>query len=650
MKRLDIASQADLAAAAASRPVREYIAHRHLYAALTDVALRHGARPALTALPVTTAAAPSAISPRRWTHAELHAEITRAANLFRQLAGGRAPRVALLLPPLPEAWFALWGAETAGIACPINHALGDEHLATLLRTAEVDIVVTLAPGHAAGDIGARVQRLRDRCPGLRHVLTVGGGMSADAPAAAGTLDFDAVRARCSGSALAFELPPEAPPTSPPAPAAFREDIAALFHTGGTTGLPKLAQHTHLNQLHAAWGAAQLYAADETDVILNGFPLFHVAGAFVYGLSLLLAGGHVVLPPPAGWRDASFVARAWALVREHGVSLVAGVPTVMTALLSAPRSGRDAAAVRLMLTGGSPLPQELAARFEAETGVPVRNILGMTECAGVIAIEPARAPRTPGSCGLPLPYSEVQAVADDGRRCAAGESGVLRVRGPNVGPGYTDAARNAGTFEQGWLITGDIGHVDAEGRVFVTGRAKDVIIRGAHNIDPGVIEEALLAHPQVQLAAAVGEPDEYAGELPVAFVVPRAGAAPTEQELLEFAAARIDERAACPKRITVLPALPLTAIGKVYKPALRALALQRVVQERLAQAGLAAHVHAEGLDEGGRLRVRFTLAPGEPRLTVEATEALASRLRQLMAGFAVEHAIASDAAPAQEGRA
>jgi len=648
VKPLAIASQVDLAAAAASLPVHEYIAHRHVYAALSDVARRRGARPALTALPATIAAAPSASAPGRWTHAELHAEITRAANLFRELASGRAPRVALLLPPLPEAWFALWGAETAGIACPINHALGDEHLATLLRTAEVEIVVTLAPGHAAGDIGARVLRLRDRCPGLRHLLTVGGGTPADVPAASAsasaTLDFDAERARCSGSTLAFELPTEAPP---PAPGAARQDIAALFHTGGTTGLPKLAQHTHLNQLHAAWGAAQLYAADETDVILNGFPLFHVAGAFVYGLSLLLAGGHIVLPPPAGWRDAAFVARAWALVREHGVSLVAGVPTVMTALLSAPRATHDAEAVRLMLTGGSPLPQELAARFEAETGVPVRNILGMTECAGVIAIEPARAPRTPGSCGLPLPYSEVQAVADDGRRCAAGESGVLRVRGPNVGPGYTDAARNAGTFEQGWLITGDIGHVDAEGRVFVTGRAKDVIIRGAHNIDPGVIEEALLACPQVQLAAAVGEPDEYAGELPVAFVVPRAGTAPTEEELLAFAAARVEERAACPKRITVLAALPLTAIGKVYKPALRALALQRVVQERLVQAGLAARVQAEGLDDGGRLRVRFTLAPGE---AAGAGEALAPRLRELMAGFAVEYTLVDDETRVSEGRA
>lgn len=608
MKPFVIATRADLRTVE-SGPARDYMAHAHVHDALAEVARRHGERPALCAL-----AHAEDLAPRRWTHAELLTQVRRAANLFRAIAAGEPPRVALLLPPLPEAWMALWGAETAGIACPINHALGDEHIAALLRAAGVNLVVTLMPGHAGGEIGARVLKLRATVPGLLGVLTVGG-------ATTGTLDFAVELARHRGDALEFDLPRHV------------GTVAALFHTGGTTGLPKLAQHTHANQLHAAWGAAQMYAASERDVILNAFPLFHVAGAFVYGLALLLSGAQIVLPPPLGWRDAAFVARAWALIREHRVSLIAGVPTVMSALLGAPRGAADAAGVRMQLTGGSPLPGELAARFEAETGIGVRNILGMTECAGVIAIEPVRSPRTPGSCGLPLPFTEVQAVAADGRPCAVGENGVLRVRGPNVGPGYTDAARNAGTFEEGWLVTGDIGHVDGEGRVFVTGRAKDVIIRGAHNIDPGIIEEALMGHPLVQMAAAVGEPDEYAGELPVAYVVPRpGGSAPSAEELLAFAVARIDERAACPKRIAVLPSLPLTAIGKVYKPALRAMALQHVIEERLARAGLEGRVRAEGVDDGGRLRVRFVAGAGQSRDT------LAPALSALMAGFVVDHVI------------
>jgi fatty-acyl-CoA synthase len=585
-----------------------------IHDALADVAARHGERPALTAL-----ASADDPAPRSWTHAGFGAEVRRAANLFRTLAGDAEPRVALLLPPVPQAWFALWGAETAGIACPINHALDDAHLAALLNATGANLVVTLAPGHPAGDIGQRVLRLRAACPGVRTVLTVRDSTDAGA-AREGALDFDAACAGQDDATLAFTPPPGG------------DRIAALFHTGGTTGLPKLAQHTHGNQLHAARGAAQRYAATEQDVILNGFPLFHVAGAFVYGLALLLAGAEIVLPPPLGWRDPAFSKRVWAIVRERRVSLLATVPTVMSALLAAPREADDGASVRLLLTGGSPLPAELAARFEAETGIPVRNILGMTECAGVISIESAGEPRTPGSCGVPLDGTEVLAVDAAGRACAAGESGVLRLRGPNVGPGYTDPARNPGTFEDGWLVTGDIGHVDAAGRVFVTGRAKDVIIRGAHNIDPGVIEEALLQHPGVQMAAAVGEPDEYAGELPVAYVVAQPGAVLDADELLAFVAPHLPERAACPRRITVLPALPLTAIGKVYKPALRLQAMQRVVAERLPAAGLAGRVRAEGEDRGGRLVLRFVPLPGE------SAADLAEPLRRLMAGFAIAHEI------------
>lgn len=600
MNRFRISQAADLRAIE-SAPYPEFMAFGHVHDALADVARRHPSRPALTALQRADDPAP-----RRWTHAQLVGEVRRTARLFRALAGGDEPRVALLLPPLPEAWFALWGAETAGIACPINPALDDVHLAALLNAARVNLVVTLVPGHAAGDIGDRVLRLHSGCPGVREVIGVGGVPPA------GMIDFDAQRARHDDAPIDVQA----------------GRVAALFHTGGTTGLPKLAQHTHANQLHAAWGAAQMYAATERDVILNGFPLFHVAGAFVYGLALLLSGAEVVLPPPLGWRDPAFAARAWRIVRERGVSLLATVPTVMTALLAAPRDRLDAAGVRLLLTGGSPLPAELAHRFEADTGVPVRNILGMTECAGVIAIEPARAPRSAGSCGLPLPFTEVQARRDDGRPAGPGESGVLCVRGPNVGPGYTDAARNPGTFEDGWLVTGDIGHVDAQGRVFVTGRAKDVIIRGAHNIDPGVIEEALLQHPQVALAAAVGEPDEYAGELPVAFVVLRPGPAPGADELLAFAAPRIPERAAVPRRVTVLPALPLTAIGKVYKPGLRLEAVQRVIAERLDAAGLAGRVGATAEDRGGRIVVRFAASNGE------SSAAWADSVRALMGGFAI----------------
>ena len=308
-----------------------------------------------------------------------------------------------------------------------------------------------------------------------------------------------------------------------------------------------------------------------------------------------------------------------------------MPTVIATLLNTEPGAARIDAVRALLTGGSPLPPELATAFEQRYGIPVRNILGMTECAGVISIEPLRAPRIAGSCGLALPFTEVRALGDDDRVCAAGETGILRVRGPNVGPGYTDARRDAGTFTaDGWLVTGDIGHVDAQGRVFVTGRAKDVIIRSGHNIDPGVIEDALLRHPDVLMAAAVGEPDEYAGELPVAFVVLKPGATALPRELAAFAEAHIPERPAFPKRIDVLAAIPLTAVGKVYKPALRAIATERVVRARLDAAGLSDQVDAQAVEAGSGLSVLFT-----PKRQATAAE-VEPRVRALMGGFAIAY--------------
>jgi fatty-acyl-CoA synthase len=160
-----------------------------------------------------------------------------------------------------------------------------------------------------------------------------------------------------------------------------------------------------------------------------------------------------------------------------------------------------------------------------------------------------------------------------------------LRGPHVGPGYSDSSRDPRTFEEGWLISGDLGHIDAEGRLFVTGRAKDVIIRGSHNIDPSMIEDALLQHPDIAIAAAVGQPDSYAGELPVAFVTLKAGATVDGEELRRYLEPIVSEPAALPKYVSILPDLPLTPIGKIYKPALRVLATTRAITDALSAAGL-----------------------------------------------------------------
>ena len=521
----------------------------------------------------------------RISYAALARKIRQAANLFRRLDIGPEDSVALLMPHVPAGQIALWGAEIAGRACPINPMLRPEHMVALMLAAGVKVAVVLGENKDIDIWNTIVPALREAgC--LSHILHA----DADGPTKNSDGCFEDLMANENGDRLDFD------PRMPDA-------IAACFHTGGTTGAPKLALHTHRNQAFVARSAALMYDLRPEDVLINGFPLFHVAGAFVYGLSVLSAGGTLVIPTRLGMRNRSFVNSIWKHVAQHGVTAIGGVPTVISAL-NAVAVDADISTLRVMLTGGSPLPTELADAFERGTGKPVRNILGMTECAGVVTIEPFLAPRIAGSTGLRLPFTEVKifraagGAVDTASPCGAGESGVVALRGPNVGPGYSDANRNPGTFEGDWLISGDLGHIDTEGRLFITGRAKDVIIRGSHNIDPSMIEEALLRHPDVAIAAAIGQPDAYAGELPVAFVTLKAGATVSGEELRRYLEPEVGEPAAVPKYVSILPDLPVTAIGKIYKPALRVLATKHAIESALAGAGLAAAAFKIAASEAG----------------------------------------------------
>ncbi|MDI3469427.1 MAG: Long-chain-fatty-acid--CoA ligase [Pseudolabrys sp.] len=531
------------------------------------------------------------------SYAALAARVRQAANAFRALGIGRNDTVAILCPHIPQAQIALWGAELAGRAFPINPALNADHLAALFKAA-----------------GAKVALVLGENPEVTIWPNVIGTLR-EMPSIAAVLDTDS-EAPCARSSGSFETLMDAQPADRlvfddrPGP----DNIAAYFHTGGTTGLPKLAMHCHRNQAFVGRAAAAMYGLTERDVLVNGFPLFHVAGSFVYGLSSLSAGAELVIPGRLGMRNREFVKSIWKQVEAYRITAIGAVPTIISALNDLPVDA-DISSLRALLTGGSPLPTELADTFERNTGAPIRNILGMTECAGVVTIEPCAGPRTPGATGLRLPFTRVQAFAFEGtaidlnRPCKPGETGIVALSGPNVAPGYSEARLNAGTFENGWLVSGDLGHVDDEQRVFITGRAKDVIIRGAHNIDPGTIEDALLEHPAVAIAAAVGAPDSYAGELPVAFVSLKSGATATEAELMDFIGPRVAEPAARPKHVWILPALPVTPIGKIYKPALRAIAARHAMADAIVRAGLAPGAFSVGEAEG---RIVVTLTDAAPR--------------------------------------
>jgi fatty-acyl-CoA synthase len=533
---------------------------------------------------------------QKLTYRELLSKVSQAANLFRRLGVAADQSVALLMPHVPQAQIALWGAEAAARACPINGMLRSDHLISILREANAKVAIVCGPNRDVS-IWSRV------LPAIRDAGCVTHVLYADA-------EFEA-----PGSDGCFEdLMAAEPDHFDGRPNA--DSIAAYFHTGGTTGAPKLARHTHRNQAFVAWSAVAMYDLQPADLMVNGFPLFHVAGAFVYGLCVLAAGGTILIPTRLGLRNRDFMATIWREVERYRITCIGAVPTVISACNNIPVDA-DISSLRLMLTGGSPLPTELADAFERNTGKPVRNLLGMTESAGIVTIEPFHGVRVAGSTGFRLPFTQVQAFRSrDGAvrldaPCDPGETGVIALKGPNVGPGYTDASRNPGTFDaSGWLISGDLGHTDADGRVYVTGRAKDVIIRGGHNIDPSAIEEALLKHPDVAMAAAIGQPDAYAGELPVAFVTLKKDCQVNGEELRGFVDPLVAEPAARPKRITILDELPLTPIGKIYKPALRVIAAREAITEALCKAGLEATVFKVEANEGSATILLLRLADGE----------------------------------------
>jgi len=419
--------------------------------------------------------------------------------------------------------------------------------------------------------------------------------------AAGTRDFDAALAACPADRLTSNRAPRF------------DDLAGYFHTGGTTGTPKLVRHTHGNQVYQAW-AMGLMLPFERQALLFGLPLFHVGGALTQALSVLSGGGSLVTLGPAGWREPLAIPQVWRLVERYRPSVLAAVPTVVAAAIQVPVNGADVSSLRCAAAGGSAVPVAVGRAYQQELGLPMIEVYGMTETSGVLTMAYSDRPLRLGSAGHALPYSRVRTVKVDGEgrvvgECKPNEIGVIAMAGPGVFAGYLDAAHAQGAFvEPGWVNSGDLGRIDEEGFLWITGRAKDLIIRGSHNIDPVAIEEVFFQHPGVALAAVVGEPDAHAGELPVAFVQPRPGVTLDAAELMAFVRERTPERAAVPVQLYFTDAIPLTAVGKVFKPALRLDAMQRAVGrllEGLASPG-AQIVHEVGqhAEHGNLITVRI----------------------------------------------
>lgn len=541
--------------------------------------------------------------PWTWTHKEWLSRITQAANMFRKLGVGRNDVIAFVMPNLPETHWVIWGGEAAGIVFAINPLLEAPLILELLLAAKTKWLVTIGPTPGS-EIWEKVAAVATQVPGLEGILMVhpsrylrgATGVLFTALAKLRTprrlahlkvLDFTNECNKRAADKLSFD-----PPTA--------NSMASYFCTGGTTGTPKIAVRTHRTERANALQLIGVFGSNMSPgrVFFCGLPLFHVNAQIGSGLTVWARGGHVILGTPQGYRAPGLIQKFWDIAEHHKINTFSGVPTVYSSLLQVPRGDRDLMAIQYGVCGAAPMPVELFNRFQRETGIKILEGYGLTEGGCVSTLNPPAGASEVGSIGIRLPWQRVLPMkldADGGylRDAAIDEVGMICINGPNLFEGYLNPEHNHriwvmrpgadGKLER-WLNTGDLGRVDANGYFRLSGRQKELIIRSGHNIDPRLIEECLQKHPSVALVAAVGRPDEHSGEVPVAYIQLRPDRRTAPDELLRFAQSVIPERAAWPKEVRIVPALPTTAVGKIFKPALMLREVEAMVAHEAEACG------------------------------------------------------------------
>ena len=560
-----------------------------LYGMLTNTATKFPDRPAVTFQLLSGPKDPA----ETLTWRTLHQKTSQAANMFRGLGVGPKDVVAYVLPNSNETVLTLLGGAVTGIVNPINPLLDPEQIGAILRETNAKVVVTLK-AFPKTDVGQKTAAAVALAPNVQAVVEVDLNRYLTPPK---SWIVPLVRPKnpVSHSAIVYDFNTLLNAQNKTLDFEDVQDdrVAAYFHTGGTTGMPKVAQHLYSGMIYNGWLGHRLLFS-ETDNVICPLPLFHVFASHVILMAMVASGAHVVFPTPAGYRGDGVFDNFWKLIERWKISFIITVPTAISALMQRPVDA-DISTVKTSFSGSAPLPLELFRRFEKATGVAIVEGYGLTEATCLVSCNPPEGEKKVGSIGLRFPYTDVRIVKTvDGQlvECDTDEIGEICVSNPGVYAGntYTEADKNKDLYYQGThLRTGDLGRIDADSYLWITGRAKDLIIRGGHNIDPAIIEEALLGHDAVAFAGAIGQPDGHAGELPCAYVELVAGANVTVDELMQHCANIITERAAMPKYIEVLSELPKTAVGKVFKPDLRKSAITRIYNAALADAGIDATV-------------------------------------------------------------
>jgi long-chain acyl-CoA synthetase len=468
---------------------------------------------------------------RELTNVDQQRAANRLANALRRRGIGPDDRVVVMLPNCPEVLQAYAAITRLGaVIVPVVFLLGPAEVRHILTHSGAKVLITSAD-------------LAWKAEGWEGTVVLVGGE------AAGALSWEEI---VTAEADVFPVVERRP-----------GDLAVILYTAGTTGQPKGVALSHDNLVSNARSAASLYELDRTQWSLAVLPLSHS-----YGLTLMNAG-HILGTRAVllRWFNPELVLEA---IQRHRVQQMAGVPTMFVYLLNFPEADRfDTSSMKLWGSGAAPLPVEIVEPFEAKFGGRLLEGYGLTEASPVVSAHRYSGERRLGSVGRPIPGVEVAILDDDDRPMPRGEVGEVCVRGPNVMLGYYRMPEEtARTVRDGWLHTGDMGRVDADGFLYIVERKKDLIIRGGFNIYPREVEEVLYAHPAVAETAVVGVPDPLMGEDVLAFVVAKPGATATADTLIAFCQDRL-ARYKCPKHVRFVDTLPKSPIGKILRKELRA---------------------------------------------------------------------------------
>ena len=484
------------------------------------------------------------VGAQTWTFAELWADARRAASAMLASGIGHGDRVAIWGPNTREWILAALGAQSVGATIvPLNTRFKGREAADILRRARVKLL--FAPAAFLGQDYAALIADED-LPDLRETIHLDRG-------------FDAFVDRGAG--------PDDPAVDAALTRVSPDDICDIIFTSGTTGQPKgaLTAHCQATQIFGDWAVRVDLRPGDRYLIVN--PFFHTFG-YKAGWSACLVRGATIVPM------ATFdVAEMVRQIEATRISFIPGPPTIYQSLLQelAGDRPRDFSSLRVAVTGAAPVPPALVNRMRAELGMQnIVNGYGLTECGCVAMTRQGDSAETvANTCGYPLPGLEVRCVGDNGEDLPAGQPGELWVRGHGVMRGYLDdpAATAEAIDPAGWLHTGDLGTIDANGYLKITDRKKDMFITGGFNVYPAEVEALLSAHPDVAMCAVIGVPDDRMGEVGRAFVVPRPGKVPEPAGLAAWSREHMANYKV-PRTFVIVPDLPRNAAGKVLKTDLR----------------------------------------------------------------------------------